>query len=80
MPIKASELRRRTVMSAEGRILGKLKGIVANEFTGDLTDVIVEPLEDIDTRLYQTDMDGNMVFPFEKVQSITDVVVLNVSA
>jgi sporulation protein YlmC with PRC-barrel domain len=76
MKIMASDLRGKTVMSDEGLMLGRLRNIIINEGTGDLTHVLVEPGEDVDTRLFKRDKRGYLVFPFESVKNVRDVIVV----
>lgn len=77
MKIMASDLRGKTVMSDEGLMLGRLRNIIINEGTGDLTHVLVEPGEDVDTRLFKRDKRGYLVFEFGAVRSVRDVIVVN---
>lgn len=77
MKIMASDLRGKTVMSDEGLMLGRLRNIIINEGTGDLTHVLVEPGEDVDTRLFKRDKRGYLVFEFAAVRSVRDVIVVN---
>lgn len=76
MKIMASDLRGKTVMSDEGLMLGRLRNIIINETTGDLTHVLVEPGEDVDTRLFKRDKRGYLVFGFETVRNVRDVIVV----
>lgn len=76
MKIMASDLRGKTVMSDEGLMLGRLRNLVINEHTGDLTHVLIEPGEDVDTRLFKRDKRGYLVFGFEAVRSVRDVIVV----
>lgn len=76
MKIMASDLKGKTVMSDEGLMLGRLRNIVINERTGDLTHVLVEPGEDVDVRLFRRDSRGYLVFPFGAVRNVRDVIVV----
>jgi sporulation protein YlmC with PRC-barrel domain len=76
MKIMASDLRGKTVMSDEGLMLGRLRNIIIDEKTGDLTHVLVEPGEDVDTRLFKRDKRGYLVFGFETVRNVRDVIVV----
>ena len=62
-------------MSDDGTMLGRLRNITTNERTGDLTEVLVEPADDVDARLFKRDARGYVVFPFENVKSVRDVIV-----
>lgn len=63
-------------MSAEGNFLGVLRGISANVQTGDLTNIHVEAADDIDTRLFHQDDTGRILFPFQNIRAVRDVVVV----
>ncbi|MGB1698277.1 MAG: PRC-barrel domain-containing protein, partial [Thermoplasmatota archaeon] len=76
MKVFESELRGKTVMSAEGNFLGVLRGISANVQTGDLTNIHVEAADDIDTRLFHQDDSGRILFPFQNIRAVRDVVVV----
>jgi len=71
-----NELRGKTVMSEEGLYLGILRNSVIDEKTGRLLTVLVEPSEDIDPRLYHLDDLGHLVFPFESIKSVKDVIII----
>jgi sporulation protein YlmC with PRC-barrel domain len=58
-------------------MLGRLRNIIINEGTGDLTHVLVEPGEDVDTRLFKRDKRGYLVFDFHAVRSVRDVIVVS---
>ena len=77
MKLLATDLRGKTVMSDEGLMLGRLRNVTTDEKTGDLTDVLVEPGEDVDPRLFRRDQRGYLVFPFENVRSLRDVIVVS---
>ena len=76
MKIFEDELRGKTVMSEEGLYLGILRNSLFDEKTGLLTSIIIEPSEDIDPRLYHLDDMGHLVFPFENIRSVKDVVIV----
>lgn len=76
MKIFESELRGKTVMSDEGTYLGILRNTTVNERTGDLVSLLVEASDEIDARLYHQDTDGRLVFPFDAVRSVRDVIVV----
>lgn len=77
MKIFESELRGKTVMSDEGAYLGVLRNTTANERTGDLVSILVEPSDEIDPRLYHQDHVGNLIFPFDSVRSVRDVIIIS---
>ena len=76
MKVLESDLRGKTVMSEEGLYLGILRNSLFDEKTGSLLSVLVEPSEDIDPRLYNLDDLGHIVFPFETIKSVKDVVII----
>ena len=76
MKVFENELRGKTVMSEEGLYLGILRNSLVDEKTGKLINILVEPSEDIDPRLYHLDDMGHLLFPFESIKSIKDVIVV----
>ncbi len=76
MRVLESDLRGKTVMSEEGLYLGILKNSLVDEKTGSLTNILVEPSEDIDPRLYELDDLGHLMFSFETIKSVKDVVIV----
>ena len=79
MKIFESEMRNKSVMSDEGTYLGVLRNATVNPTTGDLLNILVEPSEEIDPRLYDRDNHGHLVFPFKSVRSVRNVVILGSS-
>ena len=76
MKVLENELRGKTVMSEEGLYLGILRNTLVDERTGELRNILVEPSEDIDPRLYHLDDMGHLVFPFETIKSVKDVIIV----
>ena len=76
MKITENELRGKTVMSEEGLYLGILRNSLVNDKTGELLNILVEPSDDIDPRLYHLDKQGYLVFPFDVIRSVKDVVII----
>jgi len=76
MKVLESDLRGKTVMSEEGLYLGILRNSLVDEKTGSLLGILVEPSEDIDPRLYHLDDLGHLVFPFDSIKSVKDVVIV----
>ena len=76
MKVLESELRGKTVMSEEGLYLGILRNSLVDEKTGSLLGILIESSEDIDPRLYHLDDMGHLVFPFENIKSVKDVVII----
>lgn len=77
MRIMEKELRGRKVMSSEGLYLGVIRNITVDERTGNLVDLIVEPSDKIDPRLYHQNDEGYLLFSFDTVKSVKDVVILS---
>jgi sporulation protein YlmC with PRC-barrel domain len=76
MKITENELRGKTVMSEEGLYLGILRNSTVDGKTGQLLNILVEPSEDVDPRLYHLDNQGHLVFAFDTIKSVKDVIVL----
>ena len=76
MKITENELRGKTVMSEEGLYLGILRNSTVDGSTGELLNILVEPSEDVDPRLYHLDNQGHLVFPFNTIKSVKDVVII----
>jgi len=76
MKVAENELRGKTVMSEEGLYLGILRNTTVDQRTGTLVDVLIEPSDDVDPRLYHLDKMGHLVFPFESIKSVKDVVII----
>ncbi len=76
MKITENELRGKTVMTEEGLYLGVMRNSTVNSKTGKLISILVEPSEDVDPRLYHLDKQGHIVFPFESIKSVKDVIII----
>jgi len=76
MKITENELRGKTVMSEEGLYLGVMRNSTVNSKTGGLISILVEPSEDVDPRLYHLDDQGRLIFPFESIKSVKDVIII----
>ncbi|RLF51617.1 MAG: PRC-barrel domain protein [Thermoplasmata archaeon] len=76
MKVMERELRGKKVMSSEGLYLGIIRNITVDERTGKLLDLVVEPSDKIDPRLYHQNEEGYLLFPFDSVKSVKDVVIL----
>ena len=76
MKITENELRGKTVMSEEGLYLGTMRNSTVDAKTGELLNILVEPSDDIDPRLYHLDNQGHLVFPFDSIRSIKDVIII----
>ncbi len=76
MKVTEDELRGKTVMSEEGLYLGVMRNSVVDSKTGVLLDILIEPSEDVDPRLYHLDNSGHLVFPFNSIKSVKDVIII----
>jgi len=76
MKITENQLRGKTVMSEEGLYLGIMRNTTVNSKTGELLNILVEPSDDIDPRLYHMDNQGQLVFPFNTIKSVKDVIII----
>jgi len=76
LKLMENELRGKTVMSEEGLYLGILRNSTVDEKTGELLNVLIEPSDDVDPRLYHLDKQGHLVFSFDSIRSVKDVVIL----
>ena len=76
MKVTENELRGKSVMSEEGLYLGILRNSTVDNKTGELVGILVEPSDDIDPRLYHLDNQGNLVFPFNSIKSVKDVIII----
>ena len=76
MKITENELRGKTVMSEEGLYLGIMRNTTVDAKTGELQNLLVEPSDDIDPRLYHLDDQGRLVFPFDSIKSVKDVIII----
>jgi sporulation protein YlmC with PRC-barrel domain len=76
MKITENELRGKTVMSEEGLYLGIMRNTTVDSRTGELIGILVEPSDDVDPRLYHLDDQGYLVFPFNSIKSVKDVIII----
>lgn len=76
MKILENELRGKTVMSEEGLYLGVLRNSTVDGKTGELQNILVEPSDDVDPRLYHLDDQGQLVFAFNSIKSVKDVIII----
>ena len=76
MKVTENELRGKSVMSEEGLYLGILRNSTVDSKTGELVGILVEPSDDIDPRLYHLDKQGQLVFPFNSIKSVKDVIII----
>ena len=73
----AENLSGKAVMGADGTELGRLYNITMDLKTGQLHDLLVEPLEDGAVQLdFPTDEEGNYKVPVSRVQAVKDYIVI----
>ena len=77
MKITENELRGKSVMSEEGLYLGIMRNATVDSKTGQLIGILVEPSDDVDPRLYHLDNQGHLVFPFDSIKSVKDVIIIS---
>jgi sporulation protein YlmC with PRC-barrel domain len=63
-------------MSEEGLYLGILRNSTVDEKTGELINLLIEPSDDVDPRLYHLDKQGHLIFPFNSIKSVKDVIII----
>lgn len=69
-------IRKKRVMSTDGKIIGQIKNITFDSETGQLLNLVVRPDQTFDTSGYKMDGDAIML-PFEAVKDITDFIVID---
>ena len=74
--VPESDIRGRKVMSKDGLYLGVLRDSLVDEKTGVVRGVLVEPSEEIDSRLYHLDDGGNLVVSFDSIKVVNDDMVV----
>jgi len=70
-----SDIRGRKVMSKDGLYLGVLRDSLVDEKTGVVCGVLVEPSEEVDSRLYHLDDGGNLVVSFDSIKVVNDDII-----
>jgi len=71
-----SELRGKTLMSANGDILGIIDNFVVDTESGRIDYVLVAPTEDLDVTQFKIDKTGRVVLDFGNIKAVKDVVVI----
>ncbi|MDR3102472.1 MAG: PRC-barrel domain-containing protein [Methanocalculaceae archaeon] len=69
-------IRKKRVMSTDGKIVGQIKNIIFDRATGQLLNLIVRPDPAFDVSGYRLDGDS-IHLPFEAVKDITDYIVVD---
>ena len=63
MKVFISQLQRRTLLSAEGTILGTIDNFVVDTKNGHMKHVLVIPTPELDTAKFRMDASGRLVLP-----------------
>ncbi len=71
-----SDIRGRKIMSKDGLYLGVLRDSLVDEKTGVVRGVLVEPSEEVDSRLYHLDDGGNLVVSFDSIKVVNDDIIV----
>ncbi|WP_458185660.1 PRC-barrel domain-containing protein [Haladaptatus sp. NG-WS-4] len=76
--ILAENLSGKAVMGSDGTELGMLYNITMNLKTGELSSLVIEPDEQIDTATIDLEMDddGHFELPVNRVQAVKDYIVV----
>ena len=69
-------IRRKRVMSTDGKIIGQIKNISFDAKTGLLKQLVVRPDAGCDTSGFRVENDA-IVIPFDAVKDITDFIVVD---
>lgn len=69
-------IRKKRVMSTDGKIIGQIKNISFDARTGQLLKLSVHPDAGFDTTGFRVD-NGAVVIPFDAVRDITDFIVVD---
>lgn len=69
-------IRKKRVMSTDGKIIGQIKNITFDSATGQLLNLVVRPDQTFDASCYKLDGDA-ITLPFEAVKDIMDFIVVD---
>ena len=75
MKVFATELKGKTVMTEDGQILGILTDFLVDTKTGRIWSILVSPTESVETRLFKTDPEGQLILNFRTMKAVRDVIV-----
>ena len=73
----ARSLSRKKIMSNDGKLIGTLKNIRVDFFSGQVQAMIVHPDQTFITEGYTMEDDKLLVIPFESVKDIKDYIVVD---
>jgi sporulation protein YlmC with PRC-barrel domain len=76
MNVFATELTGKTVMTEDGEILGILQDFMMDTRTGKMRSMLIQPSEQVEVRLFQTDPQGRILLNFESMRAVKDVIVV----
>ncbi len=79
MKLFATELKGKTVMTEDGQILGILTDFIMDTRTGKIEMLLVNPAENVETRLFKTDPQGRLLLGFKTMRAVKDVIVTEVA-
>ena len=78
MKLFATELKGKTVMTEDGQILGILTDFIVDTRSGRIEMLLVNPAENVETRLFKTDPQGRLLLGFKTMRDVKDVIVTEV--
>lgn len=78
MKLFATELKGKTVMTEDGQILGILTDFIVDTRSGKIEMLLVNPAENVETRLFKTDPQGRLLLGFKTMRAVKDVIVTEV--
>ena len=78
MKLFATELKGKTVMTEDGQILGILTDFIVDTRSGRIEMLLVNPAENVETRLFKTDPQGRLLLGFKTMRAVKDVIVTEV--
>ena len=65
-------------MTEDGQILGILTDFIVDTRTGRIEMLLVNPAENVETRLFKTDPQGRLLLGFKTMRAVKDVIVTEV--
>jgi len=74
MALFTSGLERKYIVAFDGNALGKAKTMLVDEISRFVSHLVVEMFDWVDMRAFTTNNEGNFIFPFEKDQSVKDII------
>jgi sporulation protein YlmC with PRC-barrel domain len=75
--VLAESLSEKAVMGTDGAEIGSLYNVTVDLESGQLEDLVVEPLEDGPEFDFKFDEDGHYLVPVGRVQSVRDYIVVD---